>query len=223
MAVCGSCSRAPCSCVPTASPAGCPPGRGPDFPQAPANTPPPISSLACTFALSAQAGIDNARKTVHALGLRPYKVRLVWQRQDDFDHDWIEDASLELMPVEVRDFETVALIIEQAGQKPDGIINLREVSPRQVDEWTLRGYRNGEPWGDDTATREFFYEVQHIGLCPADAKPRTYRFTLAGAPVLRTDRHEWQVKLTTQLSYRTPELEDQTVADEGFEDARLLA
>ena len=159
---------------------------------------------------------------MHRIGQRPYRVRLVWQVQSDLDGTWSEDASLELMPVEVLDLDTVDLVVEQAGRKPDGIINLREVSPRQVEAATLRGYRNGEPWGDDTATREFFYEVQSWGLCPGDAATRTYRFILAGAPVLRMDRNEWQVRLTSQLGYRTPEREDQSVPDDGFDDAVLL-
>jgi hypothetical protein len=225
MAVCGSCSRKPCSCVPTASPSSCPPGRGPDFPVAPSNTPPAIDLLACTPALRRQKAIDRARLAIHKIGQRPYRVRLVWQVQDDISGTWSEDASLELMPVELRDLDAVELIVEQAARKPDGVVNLREVSPLQVDDWTLRGYRNGEPWGDDTATREFFYEVQAIGMCPADRTPRTYRFELAGAPVLRLDSNEWRVRLTTQSGYRREDLVDQTVVvdDEVFEDAVLLA
>lgn len=228
MSVCGSCSRKPCSCVPSSLPGGCPPGRGPDFPTAPANSPTPNTALACTPALARQRGIDIARRQVHKIGNRPYRVLLVWQTQDDQDGTWSETnggTSLELLPVEVRDFDSVELIVEQAAQKPDGVISLREVSPLQVDEWTLRGYRNGEPWGDDTATREFFYEVQHIPLCPGDRAPRTYRFVLAGAPTLRMDRNEWQVRLTTQFGYRREDLVDQTVVveSESFEDAVLLA
>ena len=172
-----------------------------------------------------QKAIDRARLVAHKIGQRPYRVRLVWQVQDDLAGTWIEDASLELMPVDVRDLDAVELIVEQAARKPDGVINLREVSPLQVDGWTLRGYRNGEPWGDDTATREFFYEVQAIGMCPSDRAPRTYRFVLAGAPVLMLDSNEWRVRLTTQFGYRREDRQDQTVVDEDevFEDAVLLA
>ena len=226
MACCSSCSRTSCSCIPSASPAGCPPGRGPDFDPVPANTAPDLDLLACSPALARQAAIDAARKIVHQIGQRPYRVRLVWQVQDEVDRTWSEASpggSIELMPVEVRDFDSIESMVEQAGRKPDGVINLREVSPLQVDEWTLRGYRNKEPWGDDTAMREFFYEVQHIQLCPSDRAPRTYRFALAGAPVLRMDRNEWQVRLTTQFGYRREDRLDQTVSEDGFDDAALLA
>lgn len=182
-----------------------------------------LGSLACSPALAAQAGIDAARRIVHQLGQRPYRVRLVWQEQSDVDGTWNEVASLELMPVDVRDLDAVDLVVEQAASKPDGVINLREVSPLQVDDRMLRGYLNDEPWGDDTATREFFYEVQSWKICPGSTEPRTYRFALAGAPVLRMDRNEWQVRLTTQFGYRTPERVDQTVPDDGFEDAIMLA
>lgn len=173
--------------------------------------------------MAMQPAIDAARRVVHTLGQRPYRVRLVWQEQDDVDGTWREAAALELMPVEVRDLDAVELVVEAAARKPDGVINLREVSPLQVDDRTLRGYRNGEPWGDDTATREFFFEIQSHRICPGDGESRTYRFALAGAPVLRLDRNEWQVRLTTQFGYRTPERVDQTVPDDGFEDAILLA
>lgn len=222
---CPSCSRAPCSCVPTPSAPGCnPSGRGPGVAPLPGNAPVDLAALQCTPALAVQPAIDQARRQIHLAGLRPYRVRLVWQVQDEDTRQWVEDANLELMPVEVLDFESVDLIVEAAGQKPDGVIRLREVSPNQVDEWTLRGYRNGEPWGDDSDRREFFYEVQLLSLCAGDPTPRTYRFILAGAPVLRMDRNEWQVRLTTQFGHRTPERVDQTVVDEDevFEGAVLV-
>ena len=221
MAVCGSCSRAPCSCVPRPGAPGCLP-VGPGLPRAPQNTPPDTTYLACTPAWAQQAAVDAARKIPHTIGYRAYRVRLVWQVRND-EGRWVEDASLELMPVDVRGMDNVDLVVEAPGQVPAGVITLREVSTT-MSEWDLRGYRNGEPWGDDTPAREFFYEVQQIAGCPGQREPRTYRFVLAGAPDLRMDNHEWRVRLTSQLGHRTEDRVDQTVVDgdDVFDGALLL-
>jgi len=118
--------------------------------------------------------------------------------------------------------DNVDLVVEAPGQVPAGVISLREVSTT-LDEWTLRGFRNGEPWGDDTPAREFFYEVQQIASCPGDRAPRTYRFVLAGAPTLRMDRNEWQVRLVSQFGHRSEAQQDQTVVDgDSVEGVALL-
>ena len=225
MGSCSSCSKTACACGPSTLPSGCPPGRGPGFPPVqPGNQPVELGALACSPALARQAGIDFARRQVHLLGQRPYRVSLIWQRQDDIEGRWVEDGRLELMPVDVRGMDAIERVVEQAGDKPDGQIELREVSPLQVDEATMRGYRNGQPWGQDSAAEEFFFEVQAYALCPGDLEPRRYRFTMASTPQLRMDRNEWQVELTTQFGHRSRAGGDQTVPDDdGFEAAVLLA
>jgi hypothetical protein len=211
---CSTCSGS-CSCGGASLPPGCQPGGpSPEQPTAFANTQ-PLDSLACSPIGQLQSVVDLGRRFAHIFGARPYRVRMVWQRQDSITSRWSEAFGLELVPVDVS-LGGFRLEDLAAGQVPGGSITLTEVSPIQVDELTLRGYLQGEAWGADEPTREFFFEVQQIPRCPTDPEPERYRFVLEGVPELRADRHEWRVRLVAQFGRRSRDGEDSTVPGEMY-------
>ena len=171
-----------------------------------------------------QRSVDNARLLNHRLGYRPYRVRLVWQVQNNTTGKWGSDQAaggleIELLPVTVRGIMELDQIVEQSGRHDSGIVSLYEISPLQVDEATLLGWRDGQPWAEGYPRREFFYEIDFAspvtppprcpGQGPAETKRR--RMIPAGAPELRMDNHEWRVRLTDQFGERTAGGVDQTV------------
>ena len=205
----------PCSCNPAQIEPGCVPGGpSPTAPVAFANTQ-PLSSLACSILGGLQPIVDSARRITHEIGARPYRVRLVWQEQSSITAKWSEAHSLELVPVRLEagreNLEDLA-----AGGVPTGSITLREISPIQVDELTLRGYLQGQPWGADEPTREFFFEVQQLPRCAGDPTPERYRYVLEGVPELRTDAFDWQVRLIAQFGRRSQDGQDTTVPGELY-------
>ena len=206
----------PCSCSPAQLGPGCVPGGpSPTAPVAFANTQ-PLSSLACSILGGLQLVVDSARRIAHEIGARPYRVWLVWQEQNPLTAKWSQVYSLELVPVRVSaDRESIETLA--AGGVPTGSITLREISPIQVDELTLRGYLQGQPWGADEPTREFFFEVQQLPRCAGDPTPERYRFVLAGVPELRTDSFEWQVRLIAQFGRRSRDGQDSTVPGELYD------
>jgi hypothetical protein len=206
---CSTCSGA-CSCGGHSAQPGCTPG-GPT-PVTPATYPntQPTSTLACTLLGGLQGVVDGARRIVHEVGARAYRVRLVWQERDGVTGLLREVYSLELVPVRV-DVGREQFSDEVAGQVPGGAITLREVSPIQVDELTLRGYLQGENWSQDNPAREFFFELEQIKRCAGDPAVERYRYVLDGVPELLPDRFEWRVRLLAQFGRRTRAGQDSTV------------
>ncbi|MCK9513070.1 MAG: hypothetical protein M0R28_17840 [Pigmentiphaga sp.] len=182
---------------------GCnPSGYGPG-PQLPGNQPLGPGELSCSIATRIQSAIDRAQRLgAHRLGLRPYRVRLVWQERTTADYDWREVTSLELYPVEVLGLDNLDLELDPDGLTPAGRVRLRKVSPSQVDEETLRGNLRGIQWSQDTSEREFFYEIQQHARCPGDAEPRRYRLVLAAAPHYDAENFQWRISLRDQRQAR---------------------
>jgi hypothetical protein len=209
------CASAPCRCGPSTTPGNCNPGGpSPTQPVAPANTQ-PVDSLACTLLGGLQATIDYGRQLAHAIGARPYRVRMVWQEQDRITAKWSAVHERELVPVRIETGrESLETLL--GGSVPTGTISLREISPIQVDELTLRGYIQGEPWGAEDPSREFFFEIQQIPYCATDPEPERYRFVLDGVPELRTDSHEWRVSLVAAFGRRERDGTDSTVPGELY-------
>lgn len=186
-----------------------------------ANAPIPDSALYCSPGVLLQPAIDAARRQVHLLGLRPYKVSLVWQRFDRARKDWIEDMRIELMPVLVQTMEDVDLELGAAGQFFTGPLKLREISPQQVNESQLRGYRGGEAWANGHSEREFFYEVQQRRRCAGDPEPMRHRFTNAGAIHLEAESFEYVVKLVPQIVQRGAGGDDRSIEKPSPKDSGI--
>lgn len=212
--------RAPgqCVCAPSSVPAPLSPMPEPDdlgnCEPGPGNAPVEDCEYQCSPGVDLQPVVDEARRVQHELGMRPYRVFLVWQ-QRDVQRVWQEVARIELMPVRVSDLSDVDLDLTRAGIAPSGALVLREVSPQQVDEQTLRGWRDGAQWAT-TDSREFFYEVVMHERCPGGTKARRQRYTIATQPFLNGARLEWKVGLVSQIIARTDEGVDRTIEPGGL-------
>lgn len=195
-------------------------GPGPCGPTA-ANAPISDSAYQCSLGVSLQAQIDMARRQTHLLGLRPYRVSLVWQERNRIKGEWIEVHRIELMPVRVRTMEDLALEVGPAGNFFSGPLKLDEVSLQQVDEATLRGYRGGEPWAGGHSEREFFYEVQMRRRCAGDPEPMRHRFTLGGAVHCDGESFEYVLRLVPQIVQRGPGPDDRSIEKPAFTDSGI--
>ncbi len=193
---------------------------GPCGPNA-AHAPIPDSALFCSIGTMLQPTIDMARRQPHLLGLRPYRVSLVWQEYNRFKREWLEVERIELMPVRVRTMEDLSLDVGPAGQYFTGPLKLDEVSPQQVNESILRGYRGGEPWAAGNSEREFFYEVQQRRRCATDPEPMRHRFTLGGAVHYEGDNYEYVIKLVPQIVQRGPGPDDRSIEPPAPKDSGI--
>lgn len=191
-------STLPTDLVPTSN--ACQPGPG--------NVPVEGDQFQCSLGVRLQPAIDRNRRLSHTLGLRPYRVFLVWQERRAL-REFIEVCRLELIPVRVQAMDSLELELTQAGLTHTRMIKLREVSPALVDEDILRGYLNGKPWtGND---REFFYEVVMHPRCATDPPRIRRRFILGNVPHFEATSYEFRVGLIDQLIDRTREGVDQTL------------
>lgn len=193
-------------------------GPGPGGGQLPGNEPVTDAAYQCSLGVTTQPAIDAARRINHELGLRPYRVFLVWQERDRV-RVWQTKCELELIPVRVMDLDGVDLELSQAGLQPMGAIKLSEVSPAQVTEDDLRGYLGGRLWGQTTVDEQFFYEVRLHERCNPERASRLFppggpkrrRFTLGAEPFLRGDRFEWRIGLIDQEIARTRDGRDNSI------------
>lgn len=190
----------------------CPPEVGED--PLPGNVPVTDERYRCALSPRLQALADRVRALPHRMGTRPYQVFLVWQERDR-GMVWREAARLELTPVRIVDFDNASWRLTQQGAHMEGTIQLREVSPRQVDDDTLHGFLNGEQWGHDTSDREFFFEVVQHAWCEDGAgQQRRRRFTLAAEPFYDGERsHEWRITLIDQDVVRGRDGVDESLPD----------
>lgn len=187
----------------------------------PGNEPVTDAQYQCSFGVRFQPVIDRARKFVHAAGLRPYKVFLVWQQRRR-DRTWEQVHRCELSPVRVSNPEGIALTSAVWGEEIQGGYTLEEVSPSQVDEDVLRGYLNGEDWAEKSTEREFFYEIQlHQRCVGASLTPRIRRYIHSGDPFYNGQRMYWRIELMEQKVARSRGEVDQTIGTE-FEDTTSL-
>lgn len=151
----------------------------------------------CSTMVRIQGTIDRANRVAHTLGVRPYRVFLVWQERNR-SRSWYEVHRKELIPVRISGLDGVDLSLSAAGLQPEGGVTLREVSPAQTNEDELRGYLNGSNWGGESSDREFFYEVVMAKRCAGESEPRRRRFILAAEPFLRGGAGEFRVRLVDQ-------------------------
>jgi hypothetical protein len=136
--------------------------------------------------------VDSARRQVHVLGFRAWRVFLVWTRRNR-TQVFEEIKRIELMPVKVSQLDDVSLDLDPSGLATRGSIHLSEISPVQVNELTLRGFINGALPRDD---EEFVYEVRRIPRCASEETiPR--QFTISTAPHFHPTKLMWTVGLTT--------------------------
>lgn len=172
---------------------------GPCGPWAPANDRVPDCLRRAGLGTTLQGLVDDARRIPAEMGLRPYRVFLVWTRRGE-GQVFREFRRLELQPVKISTMTDVALSLAAWGLNPEGQIKVFQVSRVQVDEDDLRGLLGHQPIPPDV---EFFYEVVRHTDCPGDA-PRRRRFVLSSLPHLDAARFQWSFVLRDQEHPRSP-------------------
>ncbi len=179
----------------------------------PGNVPVTDAEYQCSLGVQLQGTIDEARRIKHTMGLRPYRVFLVWVRRDGRQR-FQEIKRIELTPVRVNQLESVSWRLRDAGRQAMGSIVLTEVSPAQVTENDLLGRLDGEPAGPDV---DFFYEIVRHKRCAEDTKIQPGRYTVAGVPTL--DGEDWQyvVNLADQHNPRWAEDQGKPDRDATFQ------
>lgn len=168
----------------------------------PANTPITDRAYQCSLGVSLQTTVDSARRISHQLGLRPYRVRLIWAKRDSRERYQVIQE-IELTPVQVSAVEDIGYDLTMVGRQLVGQLVLTQVSPAQVQEYQLRGKLS--PTEDPPDDVEFFYEVQRIARCATDKLSSPARFTPTGKPALDSTGFQWVVELSAQQNPRGPE------------------
>lgn len=172
----------------------------------PGNAPITDAAYQASLGVSLQSTIDDARRTLHELGLRPYRVFLTWARRN---HRQVFEVirRIELVPVAVSAVDAVDWDIEASGGIPSGTLELSEISPAQVTEHDLRGLLDGQDPPDGV---EAFVELVRLPRCPTD-KPIPARFTRSSEPYLDGTRWQWKMRITDQAAARSPDDTDQVI------------
>ena len=171
----------------------------------------PVLGIACGLGVRVLEIQAQAGRLVSGLGLRPYRVFLVWEERGP-DGEYHEVRKVELMPAEVVDMKGVKLQVGPAGTNPEGEIRVQGVSPLQVTEDALLGQLDSRAWNGDG--QRFFYEVVRHRLCDGESLPARWRFTPKSVPHLSTAKSPlgYSITLTDQSMQRDPAGRDQTVA-----------
>lgn len=144
----------------------------------PSHVPISEAEYQCSLGVRLQGVVDRAARISHRLGMRPYRVCLVWQERGK-KREWREVYRLELTPVQVMAMDEVGRQLSEGGNHAIGAMRVTEVSPAQVTESILRGeLPSGVRWGGDTHDREFFFEIQRHRRCPTDPENPRHRFVL---------------------------------------------
>lgn len=157
----------------------------------------------CSTAVALQAQVDAGRRVLHDLGFRPYRVSLIWQRFNRFKVGWEEVARIDLMPVKVVALNSASYQVGEGGLYLEGPVELEEVSPQQVNEGLLRGYRDGVNWAEQSSEREFFYEIQQLRRCPGDPETPRHRFALGTAVHHDALGFQYRFSLVPQIVQRS--------------------
>lgn len=150
-----------------------------------------------------QATVDRARLIKDRLGMRPYRVWIVYQERAP-RRDWREVYRQELR-CEVVDLTEVRRELGENGNFGTGGVRITEVSPAQVSEATLRGQLPpGTQWGGDTHDREMFFEIQRMRRCPGDPENPRHRFVLGSEVHHDAENFQFTFTLLAQQVPRGP-------------------
>lgn len=174
-------------------------GGGPPCGEGPGNAPVSEATYQCSLGVRLQGVIDRARRKVHELGFRPYRVSLVWQQFNRAKNEWQEVDRVELVPCRVVAKDAVSRDVGEGGVIFDGSLVIDQISPKQVTERQLEGWRGGEAWPATSSEREFFYEVQAMRRCPGDPEMPRRRFTIDSQVHFDGEGYQYRLSLTPQI------------------------
>ncbi|MAF27871.1 MAG: hypothetical protein CL819_01325 [Croceicoccus sp.] len=167
-----------------------------------ANVPTPDDALRGSLGTCLQPAVDEARAIVHDLGLRGYRVWLVWQRRNNRQR-FEELKRIELMPVLVSSTADVDWESTVSGMADAGEITLTEISPAQTNGRELFGEVAEFDYHLDPDI-EFFYEISVRARCPGDtAEIQPGRYTPSSLPYYDAENFQWTITLVDQEGART--------------------
>jgi hypothetical protein len=141
---------------------------------------------------------DRARNIPTRMGLRPYRVFMVWETFASGERGAgraRELARVELLPVpEVVSLDNVALRASEAGVVRLGMLQLKGVSTCSYTRDQLEGHTLPVEAQDTLPANVVFrYEIVEDGR--GDAKPTRDRFRLAVTPHRDTNSIDWRITL----------------------------
>lgn len=191
--------------------------RDPDKPND-GNIPIADAAYQCSLGVTLQPHIDLARRQIHSLGLRPYRVFLVWEKQQR-DQTWKDVKRVELVPVELVALDTMDLELAEIGVNPEGAIRLTQISPVQVTEHDLAGKLDGVSLDrQNDPDQRFFYEVVKFQRCDGDPNPLRRRYVLGAEPYQKATHFGWRVVIIDNAASRGPGGEDRTFVRDDVPD-----
>jgi hypothetical protein len=163
-----------------------------------------------------QSAVDDARKMLHQLGLRPYRVVLVWAKRDSKQRLTEVLREVELVPCTVTALDSVEWEVGLNGAGESGSVRLTDISPAQVGYDDLLG-RAGGVSGADV---EFFYELRRMPRCAGEVERVAGRYTPSSQPSLDAEGFGWTIDLSTQKKPRADASTDQPDRDESYRSTR---
>lgn len=154
------------------------------------------------------ARVDRVRQIATKLGMRPYRVFLVWTRfggEERGEGTEREVTRLELLPTpKVADLSALALSPKNAGLLPVGSCRLTEVSTTYTAE-QLTGRVVPLPHEQQVPEPfDFFYELVPDGRDGTGAPPRA-RYRLSAQPWYDAENVQWSILLERTSEDRKPD------------------
>lgn len=159
----------------------------------------PLSPFEAKATLANRFGkvADRVRQIATVLGIRPYRVFLVWSQYSGSERGEgtsKEVKRIEILPTpQVISLDSVALSPQAAGILPMGSVRVNEISISfTMDQ--LKGRWFPDPNELDVPNNyEFHWEIIEDGR--GDSVPEVMRFRLAADPFRRGDMVDWTVNL----------------------------
>jgi hypothetical protein len=141
--------------------------------------------------------VDRVRQFATNLGIRPYRVALVWttwtgtERGEGQEREF---ARVEILPTpEVISLDAVAMSPQAAGMLPMGSVRVQKISITNTLD-RLKGKSFPTPHEKHIPDNiGFYYEVKEDGR--GDFEPEIARFRLASEPFRKAGNMEWVVNL----------------------------
>lgn len=146
--------------------------------------------------------VDSVRDISTQLGVRAYRVRLVWtQWSRGLRGEGLETTVFEhlLLPTpRLRGLDAVGNTVLSVGSEESGSVTVDRISARYTEDF-LGGQQapGGESLSEDL---QFYWEVEFIR--PAGLSAERRRFSVQGVPTLRAAAIEWTVRLVRAYENR---------------------
>lgn len=172
--------------------------------------PRPLSAFQAKRSLANRFGrlADNVRQLATKLGIRPYRVFLVWSQYDGQVRGEGNEsviARVEVLPTpRVSELTSVQLALYGAGNLPTGTLRIDQISVAKWNEAQLMG--RALPTDTDAEHipphYDFWYEIVEDGR--GGNEPMRTRYRLLGVPFRNAGGVQWGVLVERQQDDATP-------------------